>query len=239
MNRKMLIVLCIVLYFPFIGIGQNIGITSGFGISRFNLRQENFPTYISQYETFKHYPVWSTSVGIDSKFDLSKNLSSTFGLSYSKKGNREYTVYHPIQSNNPDTTWETIINNSLHFHYLDLKALINIKKINVFVGCQLSYLWFANSSGYYQVTEYHNGIEYNSDKQEQKNTIDLRKIKAYSRIDLGLVLGYSYEINSRAELTLTYCQGFIGVLQNDLFINYKNSQLLFGLRYALTQEKDK
>ena len=43
----------------------------------------------------------------------------------------------------------------------------------------------------------------------------------------------------RQLLILSYYQGLQGVLKEDFFINYKNSQLLLGIRYTLTQEKDK
>jgi|AntAceMinimDraft_17_1070374.scaffolds.fasta_scaffold01969_6 hypothetical protein len=237
--KQLLILWCLTLSFPYLGIGQQIELSTGVGMSRYNLRQVNFPTYISQFEKFKHYPTWSVTIGADSKFDLGKNFSSSFGLNYSKKGNREYTVYNSYNWNNPDSTFQTISDFTTHMHYVGLTALIHVNKINLFIGGQVSYLWRIDIRNYYNVTGRYNGNEIYSDTQKGMNVFKLGEYDYFNRIDFGLLFGYEHKINSKAKLTLSYYQGLQGVLKDDFFINYLNSQLLLGIRYTLTQEKDK
>ena len=124
-------------------------------------------------------------------------------------------------------------------HYAGLSAKIHVNKLNIFVGGQVSYLWLANTRFYYNSIASYNGHEYYSDTQIGGAVYELGNFDTFNRIDLGLMLGYEHKINSKAKLTLTYYQGLRGVLNNDFFINYKNSQITIGFSYALTNEMDK
>lgn len=235
--RQLIIIFCFTLILPFFGIGQQIIFTTGVGISRYNFRQVNFPTYVSQYEKFNHYPTWSIMTGVYSKFNLDKNFGTSFGLSYSKKGNREHTVYNSYNTNNPDSTFQTISDVTTHMHYVDLMALIHVNKFNLYVGGQVSYLWRIDIRSYYNLTGRYNGNEIFSDTQKGMSVFDLGKYDYFNRIDFGLILGYEHDINTKLKLKLTYYQGIKGVLLNDFFINYKNSQVLIGFNYILSNEK--
>ena len=68
MNRTILLLTFFLL--ANISNGQELELTIGPGISKYNLRQVNFPTYISQYETFKHKYIVSVLGGINLKLNL-------------------------------------------------------------------------------------------------------------------------------------------------------------------------
>ena len=58
-------------------------------------------------------------------------------------------------------------------------------------------------------------------------------VDTYNRIEFAAVIGYEHKLNEKSKLTLSYTQGITGVLNQDYFINYRNSQLMLGLTYAL------
>lgn len=235
--RHFLIVVCFILSFPFFSSAQEFGFKAGLGASRYNFRQVNFPTYVSQFETFKHSPIWSASVGVYSKFDTGKNLNISVGLNYTKKGSREYTVYNTINPQTPDTLYKVTSDMKVHMHYLDLTGLIHIKKLNLFVGGQVSYLSRIDNDSYYNTLATYNGNEVFSDTQESQMKFDF-SFGTYNRIEFAGVIGYEHKISEKARLTLSYTQGINGVLSDDFFIQYRNSQLMLGFNYALkTKEK--
>ena len=220
------------------GSGQNLGFKAELGASRYNFRQVNFPTYVSQYETFKHQPIWSASVGMYSKFEIGKSISLSASVNYTKKGNREYTIFNSVNQQTPDTSYQNTSDTKTHMHYIDLTGLIHLKKLNLFFGGQVSYLSRIDYVSYHNVTGSYDGNEIYSNTQQAWRKHEF-KFDYYNRVEFATALGYEHEVSENAKLTLTYFQGITGVLNQDFFINYRNSQLMLGLTYALKTKEDK
>lgn len=231
--------ICFLFSCSFLSNAQEIGVKLDLGASRFNFRQELSPNFISQYEAFRHLPVWSGSIGVYSRFEAGENFDFSVKLNYANKGNRQYTVFNSFNPQTPDSIYQTTIDVKQHMHYLGMEGLVHITKLKLFLGGQLSYLTRVGGFSFDQTKGTYNGIEFLSNSNDGKWTgEDALKLGVYNRLEFAAIIGYEYQVNQRMRLSLSYIQGVTTVLSDNLFINYRNSQLLFGVSYAIKKKKE-
>lgn len=236
MKSKSLSVLVLLVILPCAVAGQQLGVTLGTGISKYNFRQVNYPTYVSQYESFEHTPILSTYVGVDLKLKLNEAIFCKVGLGYSMNGNRERTVYNSYIVAHPDTTVRRDEIGIFRQHYINIPVTVHFQKIYFFIGGQISYLSAVGTQYKNENSFTYNGNVYLVQNEEGKGTFDLGRFRYFNRLDFGAVAGFEYPLSTQLDISLRYYQGLRGVLYEDFFINYKNAQLLLTLSYRLARE---
>ena len=235
MNTQALKLLTVFIFTGLLGTAQEISLNADFGLSRFNLREINFPTYESQFDTFRHLPVLSGGVGIQFKFDLGERFAIGLGTGGYKLGNREYTVYNTFNGFNPDSTSSTISDASLHLYYVGLTPVLHIKPLHLFFGMRFGYMIGTGGRSHYDAKTYYKGEVVHSLVNDNQIGMTTYNLGVYEKLDFGLVVGYQYNVTEQLGVTLTCYQGINRIIekQYDTFINYRNSQATLGVNLRI------
>ena len=219
---------------------QDYSLKFDVGLSKFNNRIVNYPTYTSEYDLYEDNFVYSSGIGILRKLKLSNSFHLNTGILYDKKGSRLHTWYitgdNNLNFNDTVRMTETKLNS--HLHYLSVPLTVQFSKYNFFVGGQVSCMVFRSHTWETTVIYQTQGDEYLTERDRDWNFFNVfTNYKYYKILDFGVLSGIEKQLRENIIVGFQYYQGLQQIMKYNFFIDYTNSQFLITLKYKLQKKE--